>query len=74
MTNFILGYYGIPQDSEPPGTKREIYAPKEEAMPRGDGVDRTVVRNTNLSQTQITNTQRHNERTKESYRNPDIVP
>ena len=43
-------------------------------MPRGDGVDRTVVRNTNLSQTQITNTQRHNERTKESYRNPDIVP
>ena len=43
-------------------------------MPRNDGIDRLSVRNVNLTATQINNTQRHNEREKESYTNPDIVP
>lgn len=43
-------------------------------MARNDGIDRTSVRNVNLTRTQIGNTQRHNEREKESYTNPDIVP
>lgn len=43
-------------------------------MARNDGIDRTSVRNTNLTKTQISNTQRHNEREKDSYTNPDIVP
>lgn len=43
-------------------------------MARNDGVDRTTVRNINLSETKIANTQRHNEREKDSYRNEDIVP
>ena len=42
-------------------------------MARNDGVDRTTVRNVNLSETKISNTQRHNEREKDSYRNEDIV-
>ena len=43
-------------------------------MARNDGIDRTSVRNVNLTKTQIGNTQRHNEREKASYINPDIVP
>ena len=43
-------------------------------MARNDGIDRTTVRNVNLSETKISNTQRHNEREKDSYRNEDIVP
>lgn len=43
-------------------------------MARNDGIDRLSVRNVNLTATQINNTQRHNEREKESYTNPDIVP
>ena len=43
-------------------------------MARNDGIDRTSVRNANLSKAQISNTQRHNEREKDSYTNPDIVP
>ena len=43
-------------------------------MPRNDGIDRVSVRNVNLTASQINNTQRHNEREKESYVNPDIVP
>ena len=43
-------------------------------MARNDGIDRTSVRNANLTKTQISNTQRHNEREKDSYTNPDIVP
>ena len=43
-------------------------------MARNDGIDRTSVRNVNLTNTQISNTQRHNEREKESYTNPDIIP
>ena len=43
-------------------------------MARNDGVHRTVARNNNLSASQINNVQRHNEREKESYTNPDIVP
>lgn len=43
-------------------------------MARNDGIDRTSVRNANLTRTQIGNAQRHNEREKDSYTNPDIVP
>ena len=43
-------------------------------MPRNDGINRVSVRNVNLTANQIRNTQRHNEREKESYVNPDIVP
>ncbi|MBD5160903.1 MAG: recombinase [Oscillibacter sp.] len=43
-------------------------------MARNDGIDRTSVRNVNLTKVQISNTQRHNEREKNSYTNPDIVP
>ncbi len=43
-------------------------------MPRNDKTDRISVRNVNLTAAQISNTQRHNEREKESYVNPDIVP
>ena len=43
-------------------------------MERNDGIHRTVARNNNLSASQINNAQRHNEREKESYTNPDIVP
>ena len=43
-------------------------------MARNDGIHRTIARNNNLSASQITNAQRHNEREKESYTNPDIVP
>ena len=42
-------------------------------MARNDGIHRTVARNNNLSSSQIANAQRHNEREKESYTNPDIV-
>ena len=42
-------------------------------MARNDGIDRTSVRNVNLTKVQISNTQRHNEREKDSYTNPDIV-
>ena len=43
-------------------------------MARNDGIHRTVARNNNLSASQIANAQRHNEREKESYTNPDVVP
>ena len=43
-------------------------------MARNDGVDRTTVRNANLTAAQIGNAQRHNEREKASYTNPDIIP
>ena len=43
-------------------------------MARNDGIHRTVARNNNLSSSQIANAQRHNEREKESYTTPDIVP
>ena len=43
-------------------------------MARNDGIDRTSARNVNLTATKIGNTQRHNEREKESYTNPDIMP
>ena len=42
-------------------------------MARNDGIDRTVARNVNLTASKIANVQRHNEREKESYTNPDIV-
>ena len=43
-------------------------------MARNDGIDRTIARNVNLTASKIVNAQRHNEREKESYTNPDIVP
>jgi len=43
-------------------------------MARNDGIHRTSVRNMNLTAAKIGNTQRHTEREKESYVNPDIVP
>ncbi len=43
-------------------------------MARNDGVHRASARNANLTESKIGNAQRHNEREKESYTNPDIVP
>ena len=43
-------------------------------MARNDGIDRTSARNVNLAAAKIGNAQRHNEREKESYTNPDIIP
>ena len=43
-------------------------------MARNDGVDRTSVRNLAVSDKAVGNTQKHNEREKDSYRNPDIIP
>lgn len=43
-------------------------------MARNDRIDRTIARNVNLTAPKIANAQRHNEREKESYTNPDIVP
>ncbi len=43
-------------------------------MARNDGVDRTSVRNLDVSDKAVGNTQQHNEREKDSYRNPDILP
>ena len=43
-------------------------------MARNDGIDRTSARNVNLTAAKIGNAQRHNEREKESYTNPDIIP
>ena len=43
-------------------------------MPRNDGIDRTLARNRDLSANDIKNAQAHNEREKETYSNPDIVP
>ena len=43
-------------------------------MARNDGIDRTSVRNLAVSDKAIGNTQQHNEREKDSYRNPDIIP
>ena len=42
-------------------------------MARNDGVDRVSARNVNLSRAKIGNAQKHNEREKESYINPDIM-
>ena len=43
-------------------------------MARNDGIDRTSVRNLAVSDKAVGNTQQHNEREKNSYRNPDIIP
>ena len=43
-------------------------------MARNDGIDRTNVRNLAVSDKAVSNTQQHNEREKDSYRNPDIIP
>ena len=43
-------------------------------MARNDGIDRTSVRNLAVSDKAVDNTQQHNEREKDSYRNPDIIP
>lgn len=43
-------------------------------MARNDGINRTSVRNVNLTEKDIGKTQQHNEREKESYANENIVP
>src|SRR5699024_11356622 len=43
-------------------------------MARNDGIDRTSARNVDVPDKDIGNTQKHNEREKDSYRNPDIIP
>ena len=43
-------------------------------MARNDGIDRASVRNLAVSDKAAGNTQQHNEREKDSYRNPDIIP
>ncbi len=43
-------------------------------MARNDGLDRTMARNRDLNPGSIKNAQAHNEREKETYANPDIVP
>ena len=44
-------------------------------MARNDGVDRTVARNRDLkASSNIQGAEAHNERKKDSYSNPDIVP
>ena len=43
-------------------------------MARNDGIDRTSVRNLAVSDKAVGNTQQHNEREKDSNRNPDIIP
>ena len=43
-------------------------------MARNDGIARTSVRNLAVSDKAVGNTQQHNEREKDSYRNPDILP
>lgn len=43
-------------------------------MARGDGIHRTSARNAKLADTDVSKTQGHNEREKESYSNQDIVP
>ena len=43
-------------------------------LARNDGIYRTSVRNLAVSDKAVGNTQQHNEREKDSYRNPDIIP
>ena len=43
-------------------------------MARNDGIDRTSARNVDVPDKDIGNTQKHNEREKESYVNQDIIP
>lgn len=43
-------------------------------MARGDGIHRTSARNAKLADADVSKTQDHNEREKESYSNQDIVP
>ena len=43
-------------------------------MARNDGIDRISARNVDVPDKDIGNTQKHNEREKDSYRNPDIIP
>lgn len=43
-------------------------------MARGDGIHRTSARNAKLADVDVSKTQGHNEREKESYSNQDIVP
>ena len=42
-------------------------------MARGDGIHRTSARNAKLADADVSKTQAHNERERESYSNPDIV-
>ena len=50
------------------------YKWERSSMARNEGIDRTSVRNVNLTAAKIGNVQRHNKREKESYANQDIIP
>ena len=58
----------------PHATRDYINGRSESTTARNDGRNRTCVRNINISDANISNTQAHNEREKKSYVNPDIVP
>ena len=70
----IVGYYTSEEvHLRSPSPSSE---PRKEGCPlaRNDGIDRTSVRNLAVSDKAVGNTQQHNEREKDSYRNPDIIP
>ncbi len=67
----IVGYYTSAGSAPRP---RRPYKRERSSMARNDGIDRTSARNVNLTAAKIGNAQRHNEREKESYTNPDIIP
>ena len=54
--------------------KSIVTAEAKMPLARNDGIDRTSVRNLAVSDKAVGNTQQHNEREKDSYRNPDIIP
>ena len=70
----IVGYYTSAEVPPPLPQEQNRRMLERSTMARNDGIDRTSVRNVNLTKKQIGNTQRHNEREKDSYTNPDIVP
>ena len=71
-----MGYDTLPKVSTSPAQtlRKQILKRKWViSIARNDGIDRIVARNNNLTAKQIGNTEKHNERKKESYVNPDIV-
>ena len=69
--SIIVGYYTSAGSATRPAGP---YKRERSSMARNDGIDRTSARNVNLTAAKIGNAQRHNEREKESYTNPDIIP
>lgn len=72
--SIIVGYYTSAEVLLRNSQRQNFKKEGNKSMARNDGIDRTVVRNVNLTASKIVNAQRHNEREKESYVNPDIVP